>query len=373
MKDKNSPEIDERLLKIIRNLNNLVVALVILIVLMPLVLLNTDRFTSFFDSMSYKAEITPYQGGDNVLSDLQIEANKFFKSISSLPVEDISEDKVALGKKLYFDTRLSRDGNLSCNSCHNLNTFGVDNLPTSPGDLGEFGDRNSPTVIYASLHAMQFWDGRAKDVEEQAGMPILNPVEHNIPSEEFLIDRLKGVKEYQEMFKRAFPEDKDPLTYNNLTKAIGAFERKLIPESRFDKYLDGMDLALNDTEKSGLALFIDNGCVACHSGVALGAKDLQKFGVYEDYWIHTKSEKIDNGLYDLTKKEEDRYFFKTPSLRNIEKTFPYFHDGSVHRLEDAVHIMHKIQNGKAFTDDEVKKIVAFLKTLTADVAEEFKQ
>ena len=367
MGTNNQHDVNERLLQIIRKLNNLVIVLFLVIVFLPVVLLNTDRIAAFFNQLGSKVEITPYVEREGQLTDLQIEANRIFKSISSLPELDIPETKVALGKKLYFDTRLSKDGNISCNSCHNLNTFGVDNLPTSPGDTKEFGNRNSPTVIYASLHAMQFWDGRAKDVEEQAGMPILNPIEHNIPSEAFLVNRLKQIEEYQTMFKAAFPDEADPITYKNLTAAIGAFERKLIPVSRFDRYLDGIDLALNDTEKAGLKLFIDNGCIACHSGIALGGNDLQKFGVYDNYWTHTNSKVIDNGLYDLTKKEADKYFFKTPSLRNIEKTFPYFHDGSVERLEDAVRIMHNIQNGKEFDTDEIRKVVAFLKTLTADV------
>jgi cytochrome c peroxidase len=304
---------------------------------------------------------------------LMVKANAFFKSITSLPYEDIPDDKVALGKKLYFDTRLSKDGSISCNSCHNLNTFGVDNLPTSPGDTKMFGDRNSPTVIYASLHSNQFWDGRAKDVEEQAGMPILNPVEHNIPSEDFLVARLKEIPEYVAMFKKVYSDQQDPITYDNLTNAIGAFERKLIPISRFDLWLDGDDQSLTDVEKKGLNAFIDNGCIACHSGVALGGNTMQKFGLYGDYWEHTNSKKIDMGLYDITKKEADKYVFKSPSMRNIAKTYPYFHDGSVESLYDAVKIMGLLQSNIVLTDEDTKNIVAFLEALTADVDEIYKE
>jgi cytochrome c peroxidase len=324
---------------------------------------------------------------------LMEEASNLFKSISSLPYENLPDnyqelnnpvnitsvnlnkmgDQAMLGKMLYFDTRLSKEGNISCNSCHNLDTYGVDNLPTSPGDEHKLGNRNSPTVLYASLHANQFWDGRAKDVEEQAGMPILNPVEHNIPSEKFLVDRLKGIPAYQSMFKKVYPKDADPITYKNLTAAIGAFERKLRPESRFDLWLNGDDAVLTDKEKSGLVTFINNGCVACHSGIAVGGQVMQKFGVYGNYWELTKSKNIDNGLYDITKNETDKYVFKAPSLRNIEKTAPYFHDGSVNDLADAVKMMGKLQNNKELSHQEVDEIVAFLKTLTADIDDQYKQ
>ena len=331
---------------------------------------------------------------ESVKTDLMLNAANFFKSITSLPNQNLPENyqqlnnpiniasiedenainyKVALGKKLYFDTQLSKDGTISCNSCHNLNTFGVDNLPTSPGDEKKFGNRNSPTVFYASLHANQFWDGRAKDVEEQAGMPILNPVEHNIPSQEFLVNRLKSNPEYQDFFKKVFPNDKSPITYKNLTDAIGTFERRLLPVSRFDKWLDGDDSVLNDTEKEGLKAFIDNDCVACHNGIALGGQVMQKFGVYGNYWDQTKSKKIDPGLNGITNKENDKYIFKAPSLRNIEKTFPYFHDGSVSNLKESVKIMGKLQNNKNLSEQEISNIVVFLKTLTADVDSKYKE
>jgi cytochrome c peroxidase len=329
----------------------------------------------------------------NGKTSLMLEASTYFKSITTIPYEDLPEnyqelnnpvnitsidltemsDKVILGKMLYFDKRLSKDGNISCNSCHNLDTYGVDNLSTSPGDEQKLGGRNSPTVVYASLHANQFWDGRAKDVEEQAGMPILNPVEHNIPSEKFLIERLKSIPEYQNWFKKVYRKEADPITYKNLTKAIGAFERNLNPISRFDKWLDGDDKQLNEKEKAGLASFINNGCVACHNGIALGGQVMQKFGVHDNYWKYTKSKKIDKGLSNLTKNENDQFIFKAPGLRNIEKTFPYFHDGSVKELKDAVKIMSKVQNDKDLSEHEINDIVAFLKTLTADIDPKYKQ
>lgn len=306
-------------------------------------------------------------------SELLIKASNFFKSVSTLPEENITQEKIDLGKKLFYDKALSKNGTISCNSCHNLAAYGVDNKSFSVGDTKELGVRNSPTVIYASLHSMQFWDGRAKDVEEQAKGPLLNPVEHGIPNAAFLEKKLRAIPEYQTMFKKVFPKDKEPITFDNLANAIGAFERKLIPKSKFDDYLDGNESAINDTEKKGLNSFIDNGCISCHSGVALGGQMFQKFGVYGDYAKVTHSKKIDKGLFDLTKKEGDQFLFKVSSLRNVEKTSPYFHDGSVSSLNEAVKMMGKLQLNKDISDEEANNMVAFLKTLTADVDAKYKE
>ncbi len=305
--------------------------------------------------------------------ELKEKADIFFQSVNSLPKQDISSEKIALGKKLFFDKRLSKNETISCNSCHNMSAYGVDNLALSPGDTEEFGNRNSPTVFYAHLHSLQFWDGRAKDVEEQAGGPILNPVEHNIPSEAFLEKRLRGIEEYQAMFKKVYPDSTQPITFATITNAIGAFERQLQPSSRFDDWLDGDTEAMSVQEKEGLLAFIDKACITCHNGPALGGTMLQKFGLYGDYWKLTMSEIIDNGVFDLTQDEKDRYMFKTPGLRNVEKTYPYFHDGSVEKLEDAVRIMGKLQVANELTEQEVQNITAFLKALTADVEDKYKQ
>lgn len=201
-------------------------------------------------------------------------ATTFFQSISSLELEVPDSNKVFLGKHLFFDTRLSGEGNISCNSCHSLSNYGVDNKRFSPGDApGTIGGRNSPTVFHASLHKMQFWNGRASDVEEQAGGPILNPLEHNIKDEAQLVNRLKEVELYQDLFAKAYGTE-DPITFENLTNAIGAFERTLLPESRFDKYLEGDQSALTDIEQKGLNTFINSGCITCHSGPALGGQML---------------------------------------------------------------------------------------------------
>jgi len=280
----------------------------------------------------------------------------------------ITEDKVLLGKKLYFDKRLSKDNTQSCNTCHNLDTYGVDNLSTSPGNNGGFGSRNSPTVLNAALHNSQFWDGREPDVEAQAGGPILNPIEMAMPSERVVIERLSKINEYVELFAKAFPSEENPITYKNIQKSIGAFERKLITPSRFDDFINGDLNALSNDEKEGLQLFINKGCVACHSGNVLGGNIFQKFGIYDAYWKHTKSKKIDKGKFEVTKLEKDKYVFKSPSLRNIEKTYPYFHDGSITDLREAVSIMAKIQLNKKLTEKEIDSLVLFLSSLTGEIS-----
>ncbi len=322
----------------------------------------------FFGCKNEKKEII-----EDEYENLYPTATTFFQPISSLDLEEPDANKVALGKHLFFDTRLSGEGNISCNSCHNLNTFGVDNMRFSPGDApGTVGGRNSPTVFHASLHKMQFWDGRAEDVEEQAGGPILNPLEHNIKDEQQLVNRLKEVEMYHELFSKAYGDD-DPITFSNLTNAIGAFERTLIPESRFDKYLEGDQEALSKQEKKGLNAFIASGCITCHSGPALGGQMLQKFGLFHDYWKFTESEEVDLGLFDISARESEKYFFKVPGLRNVVKTAPYFHDGSVADLDTAVKIMGKLQRNVDLTDEEVEDIVAFFGILTSDIPDEVKK
>lgn len=284
----------------------------------------------------------------------------------------ITAEKVHLGKMLFYDTRLSKTGNNSCNSCHNLATYGVDNLPTSKGDEGKFGSRNSPTVLNAAFHVAQFWDGRAKDVEEQAGGPIMNPIEMRTPSKDFLVKKLKKVKEYNDLFKATYPSEKDPLTFQNIQNSIASFERTLVTPSPFDTYLTGDSAALTFAQKEGLKTFIDIGCIQCHMGVGVGGSIFQKFGLYGDYRTFTHSTTNDEGKKKLTNLESDKDVFKAPSLRNVQKTFPYFHDGSVSDLKQAVVIMGKTQLNKDLSDAEVSKIVSFLNSLTGTVPEDAK-
>ncbi len=327
------------------------------------------------DSNSNKTK-TESTNTDKITNELLTRAQGIFKvlpAIAENSANPMTAEKVALGKLLYFDTRLSKTGNNSCNSCHDLNRFGVDNESFSEGDAGKLGGRNSPTSFNAAFHSSQFWDGRAKDVEEQAGMPILNPVEMAIPDKTFLEKRLASIPLYQSKFKVAFPDQKRPVNFNNIAFAIAAFERTLITPSRFDNYLAGDETALNNNEKEGLKKFIDNGCTACHNGAPIGGTQLMKFGLINDYHPLTGSKNGDNGLMDQTKKETDKDIFKVAGLRNVAKTFPYFHDGSVKLLSDAVKIMAKAQLNKDLSDKEISSIVTFLESLTSDIPEDVKK
>ncbi|MCH8546196.1 MAG: cytochrome-c peroxidase [Cryomorphaceae bacterium] len=306
--------------------------------------------------------------------DLLKQAKKFFKPLPEIaePTDyKMNDDMVSLGKKLYFDTRLSKSNTISCNSCHNLASYGVDNNPTSIGHKWVAGPRNSPTVLNAAIHSFQFWDGRAADVEEQAEGPILNPIEMGAPHEEFVIDRLRTIETYGDLFAAAFPEEETPLTYKNMARAIGAFERTLMTPDRFDDFLKGDGSALTTAEKKGLKTFMDVGCTTCHSGPALGGQIFQKFGLIKGpYWDYTGSETIDEGKYEVTGIESDKYMFKVPGLRNIAKTAPYFHDGSIWDLDKSVEIMGVTQLGKELSPEQIQEIVDFLEALTGDLPDE---
>lgn len=285
------------------------------------------------------------------------------------PANPGTPEKIALGKKLYYDVQLSKNNSISCNSCHNLATFGVDNLPTSPGADKLNGTRNSPTTLNAAFHGTQFWDGRNKDVEEQAGGPVLNPIEMGIKDEASMVKKLKSIPEYKDMFKAAFPEAKDPITYENMRLAIGAFERTLITPAPFDAFLKGDTNALSIQQMKGLKTFVDVGCMTCHNGPVLGGNMFMKMGIYGDYWTMTKSAKIDSGKVLVSKNPADLYMFKVMGLRNIEKTGPYFHDGSVADLKESIKIMGKLELNKDLTQEEIDNIHAFLLSLTGTVPE----
>ncbi|MDC1221313.1 c-type cytochrome [Salibacteraceae bacterium] len=324
------------------------------------------------DNADIKSDLKESARYDDMLS-------KEMTAFAALPVSadnpenKSSSAKIKLGHALYFDTRLSLTGNNSCNSCHNLDSYGVDNLPTSPGDAGENGDRNSPTTLNAALHVSQFWDGRMKDVEEQAGGPVLNPVEMNMPSEAEVEKRLSSVEIYKEMFAAAYPEDANPFTYTNMRNAIGVFERQLLTPSRVDAYIKGDKQALTLKEKKGMLSFSYIGCTTCHNGSLLGGNQLQRFGVHKPYWEATGSANRDGGLYEQTKDSFDLYMFKVPSLRNISETYPYFHDGSVSDLGEAVKIMADVQLDYKMNKSEVQNVVAFLQALKGEVPAQYKE
>ncbi len=265
---------------------------------------------------------------------------------------------VELGKQLFFDPRLSKSGFISCNSCHNLSLGGSDNLKTSVGHNWHQGPINSPTVLNSSMNLAQFWDGRAPDLKAQAGGPIANPGEMAF-THELAVSVLQSIPGYVAEFKSAFGSDK--VNIDEVTSAIAAFEETLVtPDSRFDKWLKGDRKALSKEELDGYALFKDSGCTACHNGPAVGGNSYQKLGVVEPY----KTTNPAQGRFAVTGIDADRFYFKVPTLRNVELTYPYFHDGEAATLKDAVNTMARIQLGKQFTEDENRKVVAFLKTLT---------
>lgn len=265
-----------------------------------------------------------------------------------------------LGKKLYFDPRLSRSGFISCNSCHNLSMGGTDNLRTSIGHNWSKGPINSPTVLNSSLNLAQFWDGRAADLKEQAGGPIANPGEMAF-THDLAIDMLRSIPGYVAEFGDAF--GKSEITIDEVTLAIAAFEETLVtPNSRFDQWLKGDEKAISATELAGYQLFKNSGCVACHNGEAVGGNSFQKMGIVEPYQADSEAQ----GRVAVTGKDSDRFNFKVPTLRNVELTYPYFHDGGAATLTDAVDVMGRLQLGKKFTAEENANIVAFLKTLTGE-------
>lgn len=297
-------------------------------------------------------------------------ANRIFSPLpEAMPgSEDDTPARIALGKKLYFEKRLSINDSQSCASCHILDNgaAGVDNLATSPGARGEKGTRNSPTVLNAGWQDSQFWDGRAEDLVEQAKGPILNPIEMGMPDEKTVEQKIAGISEYQDAFAKAFPGEKPAITYQNIAEAIAAFERTLITPSRFDDFMNGDVDALSETEQRGLKTFIKVDCKSCHDGKLLGGETYEPLGKEHPY-----ENQADQGMYTLTKDEDDRMFFKVAPLRNIALTAPYFHDGKIKTLDGAVRKMARLQLDEELTDQQVSDIVSFLKTLTDKNREQY--
>jgi cytochrome c peroxidase len=277
----------------------------------------------------------------------------------------ITAEKVELGKMLYFDPRLSRSWLISCNTCHNLGLAGVDLVETSVGHGWQRGPRNAPTVLNAVFNTSQFWDGRAANLMEQAMGPVQAAVEMNSePSR--VVATLKSIPEYVERFQTAFPGEQDPVTFENMARAIEAFEATLLtPGSPFDRYLEGDAAALSADERQGLDLFSTKGCTACHNGVNLGGSGFFKFGV-----VRTPDAAVlppgDRGRFAVTNSDADEYLFRTPTLRNVALTAPYFHSGTVWDLGQATELMGAVQLGADLTSEEVTMLVAFMNSLTGE-------
>ena len=299
--------------------------------------------------------------------DLAQKARAAFQPVPLSPpaieMNPASPEKVELGKMLYFDPRLSASWLISCNTCHNVAMGGVDLQETAIGHGWQRGPRNSPTVFNAIFNIAQFWDGRAKDLAEQAKGPIQAAVEMNSTPDR-TVETLRSIAEYVERFALAFPGEQDPVTFDNMARAIEVFEGTLLtPWSPFDRYLRGDEQALDSLEKTGLELFLSKGCVNCHQGVNVGGTGYFPFGVVEKPGAEILPPN-DKGRFEVTRTASDEYKFKSPSLRNIELTAPYFHSGKVWDLDQAVAIMGSSQLGATLSDEETAAIAAFLRSLT---------
>jgi cytochrome c peroxidase len=284
----------------------------------------------------------------------------------------ITPEKIKLGKMLYFDPRLSSTQKVSCNSCHNVNKGGEDGRSVSVGVNGKTGKRSAPTVWNSAFMSVQFWDGRAATLEDQAKGPMVNPVEMGMPNHQAVVDRIAKSKEYQAMFKKAFGGNQS-LTIENVAKAIATYERTLVtPDSPFDLYIKGKTKALNPAAQRGLNLVQEVGCTTCHNGpnfagpaLALGQGNYRKFPTFPGSEYDAKYHLIeDKGRYEVTQAESDRNLWRIATWRNVALTAPYFHNGSVKTLDEAVRVMAKTQLNRTLSDSETKDIVEFLKTLT---------
>ncbi len=323
----------------------------------------------FISILSFAATSLAANGDGDLLK----QANDIFGPLPNAMVSEknpITPEKVKLGKTLFYETRISVDGTVSCARCHPIGLYAADGLKRSIGNNCKVNPRNAPTVLNAAGQISAHWIGNRIDVEDQAKQSVTGPPSFGMPSNEAVEAKLKGIPGYMELLKKAFPGENNPVTVDNFSKAIGAFERTLVTPSPFDSFLKGDLAALKDQEKRGLKTYMDARCMMCHLGNYVGGQMYNKFGIFEPYWNYTKSEPIDEGRYVVTKNNADKYIFKVPVLRNVAKTAPYFHDGSVGRLEEAVWIMGKVQLNRDLNKEQVAEIVVFLKSLTGVIPNE---
>ena len=278
---------------------------------------------------------------------------------------NLTDSLTDLGRYLFYDPRLSVNQEISCNTCHPLSRYGADNLSVPLGHDGTPGKRNAQSVYNAALHISQFWDGRSPTVEAQAKGPITSDAEMGMLDGDYVVQVLKSIPGYRPLFREAFPEEEQPVTFDNVTIALGAFERRLITPSRFDRFLEGDQTQLTDVEKRGLNTFVALGCPTCHTGATVGGLFYKKLGEENPY------ETDDMGRYLVTGMDEDRYVFKVPSLRNVAYTAPYLHDGSIQTLEEMVILMAHHQLGKPVTPQQVSDIVSFLQSLSGEIPAQY--
>jgi cytochrome c peroxidase len=326
------------------------------------------------------AAATALVSADDGERELLSRAQALFKPLpadAATPDRPLTPERIALGRALFFETRVSTDGKQSCANCHLPNFYGTDALPRSVGNAGRLIPRNAPTVFNTALQFVQHYGGNRVDVEEQAVKALLSPLAYGNADYAAAEARLRALPGYRAMFERAFPGEAEPVTAQNWGKAIGAYERVLLTPAPFDRYLKGDTAALSATAKRGLEKFMSYGCAGCHGGVTVGGQMYQKFGLTQDYWTLTGSPEIDlfkgrdKGRFQDTKNDADAFIFKVQQLRNVAVTPPYFHDGSVATLEDAVRIMAKLQLGRELSAADVSDLVAFLESLTGEVPAQF--
>ena len=286
------------------------------------------------------------------------------------PATTLAKEQIALGRLLFFDPRITADGDVSCATCHQPALYGADGRPTSIGVKQRLHPRNAPTVFNAALYSAVHWRGDRKDLEDQAEQALIGAISSGL-DEGGVTERLERIEGYGPLFAAAFPTDALPMTVKNMANAIVAYERTLLTPAPFDAYLAGNVDALSPVVRRGLETFINTGCVVCHNGVSIGGDMYRKFGIVEDYWSATGSRSIDKGRVEVTKNPDDLYVFRVPSLRNVAMTAPYFHDGSVATLAEAVKVMGRVQLGMKLGDSEINEIVSFLNSLTGDLPTEF--
>jgi cytochrome c peroxidase len=282
--------------------------------------------------------------------------------ITPIPDKDntLNLQKVQLGKKLFFDTRLSKNNTISCSSCHDIQNGGDDGKKVAVGINNSKGFFNTPTILNSRYNFSQFWDGRVETLEKQVLGPIHNPVEMNSDFSQ-IVSKLSKDKKLKKEFKHIYNSD---INKTNIIDAIVEFEKSLTtPNSKFDKYLKG-ELTLTKSEEKGYELFKDLGCISCHNGINIGGNLYQKVGVVSQFFPNNE---IHYGRYNLEKKEDEKFYFKVPTLRNIELTAPYLHDGSVNTLSAVIEVMLRYQIGAIYTRDDIKNIESFLKTLTGEI------
>mgnify|MGYP001825162169 CR=1 FL=1 len=311
-------------------------------------------------------------GATRVLGDdhqLRAEAKGLFGVIEKARGELLETPEVVLGRALFWDERISADGKTSCASCHRVEDYGADRRVVSRRATGKMTSRNSQTVFNATRQPTLRWTGNRKSGAEQAERSLTGSM--GLASRDAAVQLLKSLK-YEASFRKAYPSEEEPVSTANYGRAIEAYEDTLTTPAAFDGFLAGDDEALSARQKAGLATFIQSGCADCHAGALCGGNSMEKFGVEKEYWIATGSNKVDLGRFDDTQEEADKHVFRVPMLRNIAKTGPYFHDGSVAQLAEAVQVMADVQLGDRLSEDDAADIVEFLRSLTGDVPENFR-